>query len=341
MELILTSQSESRQLINKKDLDSKDKFDIHSVLDVLIKLLENENCVIYTRIAALKWLSNLLIDLPISEFETRVQRLISVCFARLSDENDFVVDMDLCVIARIALHPKIYEQLLKDLLKKFYNNSHLLHFRGKLILTKLCQLLDCKEIYCFLSNLILKEYFGSIVKNLDDIDLDKIDTKSEIIAEMIDLNNRKKKETKNRKNSKNILSIKISNDNEKNNSEKNNDKSKDSQLQTKTKEQRIKNESNSKSDEKDSNEQKTEEKRRSKKLMIEELFENEGNNKTASNSNNNLNVNEENLFNLSSFSLKQNSNANNTTTGNETSHSRLETKIARRLAFVHNIVRLI
>ena len=299
MQLILTSQKKFLAGMASKS----EEFDIHSVLDVLIKLLENENCVIYTRIASLKWLSNLLIDLPISEFETRVQRLISVCFARLSDENDFVVDMDLCVIARIALHPTIYEQLLKDLLKKFYNDSHLLHFRGKLILTKLCQLLDCKEIYCFLSNLILKEYFGPVI--------DAANTKKFLTSNS---NNYDKNSA-----SKHNLNGTINDKGGKNDSMKN-----------------IVNNNNSKNnlDKKRGNEKKKlDEKNKTKvnddgnnddrqKLMIEDLFESE-NKKMSSDLNDSNDGNDININDL-----------------DENVPRKYEMKISRRLIFVQNIVRL-
>merc|ERR1712130_598432 len=69
-----------------------------------------------------------------------------------------VTNMILEVLARLSLHPKIFEQLLTNLLSLFFVKPMVLHKKGKLIITKLCALLDCTQIYSLLGNLILQKY---------------------------------------------------------------------------------------------------------------------------------------------------------------------------------------
>ena len=152
-----------------------DSFDIKSVMNILIDALQDEQCAIHSRLAALDWISSLLVDLPFHHIPN--DKLLSVCFTRLcdTDSNDAgvrqlqneVTNKTLEVLARLSLHPKIFEQLLADLLALFCRNKRVLHSKGKLIITKLCSLLDCTKIYSLLADLIAKDYStGLFVGNI-------------------------------------------------------------------------------------------------------------------------------------------------------------------------------
>lgn len=60
-----------------------DSFDIKSVMNILILALEQNECAIHARIAALNWLSSLLMDLPFHYIP--IEKLLNVCFMRLCD----------------------------------------------------------------------------------------------------------------------------------------------------------------------------------------------------------------------------------------------------------------
>eukprot|EP01083_Nonionella_stella_P046431 124359_1 len=145
-----------------------DSFDIKSVMNILIDALQqNEECAIQSRIASLKWISQLLLDgLPLVHIPH--DKLLSVCFQRLCDkdrDNDnTVTHMTLEVLALLSKHPKLFEQILTNLLRLFYSKPAVLQSKGKLIITKLCQLLDCTKIYSVLANLILKHQFTNSKK---------------------------------------------------------------------------------------------------------------------------------------------------------------------------------
>merc|ERR1719242_914917 len=143
-----------------------DSFDIKSVMNILIDALQDEQCAIHSRLAALDWISSLLVDLPFHHIPN--DKLLSVCFTRLCDTDsddartrrlqNEVTNKTLEVLARLSLHPKIFEQLLADLLALFCRNKRVLHSKGKLIITKLCSLLDCTKIYSLFADLIAKDY---------------------------------------------------------------------------------------------------------------------------------------------------------------------------------------
>ena len=102
-------ENEEQKEENTNTNENKTQYNVSRVIDVIIEILQREECK-RCRGAAFKWIAKLLIDLPLNIIP--VQSLLRVCFTRLKDNDDNIVDVDLEVLARISLDKQYLDQVL-------------------------------------------------------------------------------------------------------------------------------------------------------------------------------------------------------------------------------------
>jgi len=98
-----------------------------------------------TTTASLRWVSMLLLNLPLGE--EQIKNLFPVLLNLLSDKDDKVVELDLEVLARISVNAKYFDLTLTHLTRVLRDKESLLEKRGKLIIERLSTLLNGEMIY--------------------------------------------------------------------------------------------------------------------------------------------------------------------------------------------------
>ena len=76
-----------------------------------------------------------------------IGELLPALLKTLSDDSDDVVLMNLKVLARISLHEVEFQRVLNDIVDLFSTDRRLLETRGRLIIRRLCVLVNSKSIY--------------------------------------------------------------------------------------------------------------------------------------------------------------------------------------------------
>lgn len=110
-----------------------------------------------TRIAALKWISTLLLKNS-KDVSEMVESLYPSLFETLSEEDDNVLNLDLRVLAKISsMNKNHFHLVLKKLVNLFSLNRKLLETRGNTIIRQLSVLLNGEAIYRSMSQILLEE----------------------------------------------------------------------------------------------------------------------------------------------------------------------------------------
>jgi len=119
------------------------ELDVEQLIVVLINSLQSDS--VETKTASLRWVSMLLLNLPLGE--EQIKNLFPVLLDLLSDKDDKVVELDLEVLARISVNAKYFDLTLTHLTRVLRNKDGLLEKRGKLIIERLSTLLNGEMIY--------------------------------------------------------------------------------------------------------------------------------------------------------------------------------------------------
>ncbi|XP_046661939.1 protein VAC14 homolog [Homalodisca vitripennis] len=151
------------------EMDSQ--LDLPSVVKVLTTQLIHTS--VQTKVAVLRWIYHLHTKLP-NRMMCHVEDLFPILLKVLSDSSDEVVQNDLEVLAEImSRHPTdnrlaenqsestlmnpYFTKFITSLLKQFSCDKHLLEDRGSFIIRQLCVLLNSKDIYLTLAQILLVE----------------------------------------------------------------------------------------------------------------------------------------------------------------------------------------
>jgi len=147
----------------EKTTEESTKLDLENTIEVLIKQLQRGTQ--QSKVAALKWLYHLFIQIPEFMFE-HVNTVTPVLLKTLSDHSDEVVILDLDVLAKISSYHNDpergttsvhFKQFIMSLLKLFSADRNLLESKGSFIIRQLCVLLKAEDIYKSLSELLVQE----------------------------------------------------------------------------------------------------------------------------------------------------------------------------------------
>jgi len=164
------NQSQMKLIPNENDADGVKtsqtyELDLPAVIDVLTKQLLRGT--VHSKIAALKWIYHLFINIPKKMFE-HIDNIFPVLLKTLSDHSDEVVILDLEVLAEISSSKTgrsaanngtspHFKQFILSLLKLFSADRSLLESKGSFIIRQLCVLLSAEDIYKSISELLVKE----------------------------------------------------------------------------------------------------------------------------------------------------------------------------------------
>lgn len=109
-----------------------------------------------TRMAGLRWIL-LLHNKDTAHFSQHLDMLFPALLKTLSDPVDQVVELNLEVMAKIAANELYFDRLIKELLKIFSTDSHLLAARSALIIRQLSLFINPEKIYRKFSLMLEKE----------------------------------------------------------------------------------------------------------------------------------------------------------------------------------------
>ncbi|XP_054278723.1 protein VAC14 homolog isoform X2 [Macrosteles quadrilineatus] len=148
------------------------QLDLPSVVNVLTRQLLHNS--VQTKVAVLRWIYHLHTKLP-HRMMCHVDELFPILLKVLSDSSDEVVQNDLEVLAEVmSRHPTdnklaedhgeskqlmnpYFTKFITSLLKQFSCDKHLLEDRGSFIIRQLCVLLNSKDIYLTLAQILMTE----------------------------------------------------------------------------------------------------------------------------------------------------------------------------------------
>lgn len=158
MHCISDSEHEIRQKAETSNADllqlvksTAQAVELVPIMDKLNRELSSDHAP--TRKAALRWISMLLDKYP-NQLLAHIGALLPTLLKTLSDASDKVVLLDLEVLARISLNAVEFEKVLNAILQLFAHDRRLLETRGSMIVRKLCELLDAKNIYMIFAKVL-------------------------------------------------------------------------------------------------------------------------------------------------------------------------------------------
>eukprot|EP00794_Sanderia_malayensis_P019211 gene19211-21135_t len=196
---LITTEDDNE--IGKKGKEETRRFSVRLELGPMVEVLTKQlsNKAIQTRVAVLRWVLQLHMKVPNKLFR-HIDLLFPALLKTLSDPSDEVVLLDLEVLSDISASsagaprhkisppgeanecpPTPHERLLNtyftkfmiNLLKIFSRDGKLLEDRGSFIIRHLCILLNAKDIYYALSEILQQEddlkFASLMVKNLNMI----------------------------------------------------------------------------------------------------------------------------------------------------------------------------
>ncbi|KAI4488693.1 hypothetical protein M0802_011401 [Mischocyttarus mexicanus] len=146
-----------------------ESLDLSSLVEVLTKHLTYMS--VQTKVAVLKWLYHLFINIPHKMFD-QIEILFPILMRSLSDNSDEVVQQTLVVMAEIIssksskafifdhrgeMQNKYFNKFIVMLLRLFSTDRHLLEERGAFIIRELCVLLSAEDIYKTLAKMLSYE----------------------------------------------------------------------------------------------------------------------------------------------------------------------------------------
>ena len=149
-------------------LTTTEHFELQPIIQKLVVELSSEH--VSTRVTSLMWIK-MLHEKDSVQMNQNVTDLLPVLLKTLSDSADEVLVFDLNVLARISQDEVQFLRVLQALNQIFITDRALLETRGALIIRKLCALLDCKNIYITLANILVDnldlEYVSLMVQTLN------------------------------------------------------------------------------------------------------------------------------------------------------------------------------
>ncbi|GFS70456.1 protein VAC14 homolog [Nephila pilipes] len=182
-QLTCESTEDSSEKVEAPLMDQLDnQLDLKSLVMVLTRQIKYDS--IQTRIAVLKWIHHLLIQIPDKLF-TYVEDIFPVLLQTLSDPSDEVVLLDLEVLAEISKSPSglkhhcslenvsaanfikdiklkppsdmnsYFTSFMVSLLYMFNSNSQLFEIKCPFIIRQLCILLNAEDIYRTVSEILV------------------------------------------------------------------------------------------------------------------------------------------------------------------------------------------
>lgn len=158
MHCISDSEHEIRQVAERANADllqlvksTSEEVQLVPIMEKLNRELSSDHAP--TRKAALRWISMLLDKYP-NQLLAHIGSLLPTLLKTLSDSSDKVVLLDLEVLARISLNEVEFEKVLNAILQLFAHDRRLLETRGSMIVRKLCELLDSKNIYMIFAKVL-------------------------------------------------------------------------------------------------------------------------------------------------------------------------------------------
>uniref|UniRef100_K3W541 Vacuolar protein 14 C-terminal Fig4-binding domain-containing protein n=1 Tax=Globisporangium ultimum (strain ATCC 200006 / CBS 805.95 / DAOM BR144) TaxID=431595 RepID=K3W541_GLOUD len=158
MHCISDAEHEIRQVAERANADllqlvksTSEEVELVPIMEKLNKELSSDHAP--TRKAALRWISMLLDKYP-NQLVSHIGTLLPTLLKTLSDSSDKVVLLDLEVLARISLNEVEFEKVLNAVLQLFAHDRRLLEQRGSMIVRKLCELLDSKNIYMIFAKVL-------------------------------------------------------------------------------------------------------------------------------------------------------------------------------------------
>ena len=82
--------------------------------------------------------------------------------ATLSEQSDEIVVLTVEVLARIARNTDGFDQVLRDIVRLFYQNASLLERRGSFVVRKLSTLLTPDKVYVILARVLRDDFAEEI-----------------------------------------------------------------------------------------------------------------------------------------------------------------------------------
>lgn len=165
---ISTAAKETNDALRNLVRSTTEKFEWMPVLSRLTTELISTHVI--TRVSALYWIK-MLHEKDSYQMNQSISNLLPVLLKILSDDSDEVLVINLHVLARIAHDEIQFLRVLQALNQLFVNDRSLLETRGALIIRKLCALLDCKDIFITLANILNDkndlEYVSLMVQTLN------------------------------------------------------------------------------------------------------------------------------------------------------------------------------
>jgi len=143
-------------------------FDLKPLINILTLELLSE--YVGTRVASLQWI-DMLHEKDPSEINKSIGDLLPALLKAISDPADEVVLMDLQVLARISLDQLQFQRILNAIVHLFMEERSLLETRGALVIRKLSALLNPRDIFTSLANILIDkpnlEFVSLMVQTLN------------------------------------------------------------------------------------------------------------------------------------------------------------------------------
>jgi vacuole morphology and inheritance protein 14 len=143
-------------------------FHLKSLLNILTLELLSE--YVGTRVASLQWI-NMLHEKDPNEINKAIGDLLPALLKAISDPADEVVLHNLQVLARICLDQQQFQTVLNAIVRLFMEERSLLETRGALVIRKLSALLNPRDIFTSLANILIDkpnlEFVSLMVQTLN------------------------------------------------------------------------------------------------------------------------------------------------------------------------------